>query len=286
MGSCSRRRFTAMTGSALLMPPTLLTACSVTPATLKLIIEAAELVFAIWVAVDSRGGTVHWSDEATQALNELVDRTIGMSDELKPLGISINNTKSNLGISDAEKTMKARMQVFVGNVPLFEQYQSLKDPNPKKAGLESFAHELEQDVFMCCGLGPAAYQTTYTSTVIVRAMYKYLGRTPDEQRPFFERVNKYFASWVSQTVDGSPAKLLEQEERRLKELNDQLANSDKHTTDWVLEKLYRHNGSERDRLAINKDQLGQVMSQLNNYEESLVDVINGGRLKNPKSRHS
>jgi hypothetical protein len=285
MGSCSRRRFTAMTGSTLLMPTALLTACSVSPATLHLIIQATELVFTIWNAVDVRGGPVHWSDEATQALNQLVDRTVGMSDELKPLGITIN-TKSSLGISDAEKTMKARMQVFVANVPLFEQYQSLKDPNPKKAGLESLAHEVEQDVFMCCGLGPAAYQTTYTATVIVRAMYKYLGRTPDEQRPFFERVNKYFASWVSQTVDDSPAKLLDQEERRLKELNDQLAKSDKQTTDWLWEKLYRHSGRERDRLTINKDQLGQVMSQLNNYEESLADVINGGRLKNPKSHHS
>jgi hypothetical protein len=279
MRTYSRREFTAATSSAALMSPVLLTACVPNPAELKLILEALEFVFTVWTAVDSRG-SVGWNDEATKAVNQVLDTSVGMTDELKQLDIPIS-TQSTLGISDAEKTLKGRMEVFAGPIlPLLKEYQSLDNSNPKKAGVEGFTHDLEQDVFMCCRLGPAAYQTTYTATIVVRAVYKYLGSTPDEQKPFFERVNRYFSSWVNESVADSPAKLLKEEESKLVDLDRQLSEANKST--W--EKLAGSKGRERDRRRNNKTQLGQVLSQLNNYQESLADVIKGGRLKNPKAR--
>jgi hypothetical protein len=285
MRAYTRRGFTAATSSAVLMSPVLLTACVPSLAELKLVLEATEFVFTVWTAVDSRG-SVRWNDEATKAVNQVLDTSVGMTDELKQLNIPIS-TESKLGISDAEKTLKGRMDVFAGPIlPLLKEYQSLDNSNPKKGGVEGFTHDLEQDVFMCCRLGPAAYQTTYTATMVVRAVYKYLGRTPDEQKPFFERVNRYFSSWVNGPADDSPAVLLKKEESKLDELNRQLTENDRSTAGWMWEKLYSHKGRERDRRDNDRTQLVQVLSQLNNYQESLVDVINGGRLKNPKSRHS
>jgi hypothetical protein len=281
MRTYSRREFTAATSSAVLMSPVLLTACVPSLAVLKLVLEATEFVFAVWTAVDSRG-SVKWNDEATAAVNKVLDTSVGMTDELKQLNIPIS-TESKLGISDAEKILKARMDVFAGPIlPLLKEYQSLDNSNPKKGGVEGFTHDLEQDVFMCCRLGPAAYQTTYTATMVVRAVYKYLGRTPDEQKPFFERVNRYFSAWVNDKVDDSPADLLKREESKLDQLDQQLSEANKSR--W--EKLVGSKGRERDRRDNNKKQLAQVLSQLINYQESVVDVINGGRLKNPKSRHS
>ncbi|MGA8610355.1 MAG: hypothetical protein WB760_01305 [Xanthobacteraceae bacterium] len=283
MRAYTRRGFTAATSSAVLMSPVLLTSCAPNPAELKLILEALEFVFTVWTEVDSRGA-VRWTDEATKAVNHVLDTSVGMTDELKQLNIPIS-TKSKQGISDAEEILKHRMEVFAGPIlPLLKEYQTLNDPKdtPKKSGVEDFTHNLEQDVYMCCGLGPAAYQTTYTATMVVRAVYKYLGRTPDEQKPFFERVNRYFSSWVNDKVDDSPADLLKREESKLDQLDQQLSEANKSR--W--EKLVGSKGRERDWHLNNKTQLAQVLAQLNNYQESLVDVINGRRLKNPKSRHS
>jgi hypothetical protein len=280
MRTYSRRGFTAATSSAVLMSPVLLTACVPNLAEIKLVLEATEFVFTVWTAVDSRG-SVAWNEDATKAVNKVLDTSVGMTDELKQLNIPIS-TGTNINISDAERSLRGRMDAFAGPIlPLLKEYQSLENTNPKKGGVEVFTHELETDVFKCCGIGPAAYQTTFTAIVVVRAVYKYLGRTPDEQKPFFERVNRYFNAWVNDKVDDSPAALLKREESEFADLERQLSE---HESIW--EKLVGSKGRERDRHKNNKMQLAQVLSQLNNYQESLADVIKGGRLKNPKSRHS
>ena len=262
MRTYSRRGFTAATSSAVLMSPVLLTAC--VPIWRKLNSFSKPLSLCSLCGPQSiLRGSVAWNEDATKAVNKVLDTSVGMTDELKQLNIPIS-TGTNINISDAERSLRGRMDAFAGPIlPLLKEYQSLENTNPKKGGVEVFTHELETDVFKCCGIGPAAYQTTFTAIVVVRAVYKYLGRTPDEQKPFFERVNRYFNAWVNDKVDDSPAALLKREESEFADLERQLSE---HESIW--EKLVGSKGRERDRHKNNKMQLAQVLSQLNNYQES------------------
>jgi hypothetical protein len=241
---------------------------------IPLIIDAIELIIQLTEHVD-RHETVRWSDDATADLDKLMLMSVGITDELKQLNILLSK-KPKVDFADfVEKSLKARIDQFETYQSRLRTYGSV--PGPEQSSLQTFAKDFDYEVYRSCEYGPAAYETTYAATIVARALYKYIGRSPDEQKVFFEKVDSYFKSWLDQSKDDSPAKFKNDEEKQIKDLNDQLAEIKKSTFRSFLDKYYQTE-AERDRHANIKKQLDDVVSQMKRYHDSLLGVIGGGQL--------
>jgi hypothetical protein len=179
---------------------------------IPLIIDAIEFIISLTEHVD-RHEPVRWNKDATADLDKLMLMSVGITDELKQLNIVLSK-KPKVDFSDfIEKSLKTRIDQFETYQCRLEIYRSL--PGPEQGSLQSFAKDFDYEVYRSCEYGPAAYETTYTATIVARALYKYIGRSPDEKKVFFDKIDRYFGSWLDESKDDSPARLKNDEERQI-----------------------------------------------------------------------
>jgi hypothetical protein len=202
--------------------------------------------------------------------------SVDITDELKQLNISLSKKPKDNFSDFVEKNLKARISQFESYRSRLEKYNTLD--KPQQTSFQQFSLDLDHDVFLSCEYGAAAYETTYTATIVVRALYKYLGRSQDDQKPFFEKIDDCYKSWLDATKDNSPAKLENDEGKRVDDLAKQLSDIEKSNTFRRWMELYYQTQSDYERHVQNKKQLEEVVSQLDRYHGSLLDVIKGGRL--------
>jgi hypothetical protein len=267
----SPHRLTAVTIPAL-MSLTILLAPSPAPGQHVIgIMRALVLLANVTGAIDTFK-SVMWTNDTTKDLDQLLDMSVSISDELKKLNIALS-TEPKAGFPEfVEKSLKAKIDQFESNQRRLAKYQTLTEA--EQGSLQGLTKDFEFLVFLSCQYGPAAYETTYTATAVVRALYKYIDRPPGDQKVFFGKVDSYFSTWLDQSK-----KLKNDEEQKVKELDNrwsELEKSNLARRKWDTYVTGTHDDLELHNK--NETQLVEVVSQLDRYHQSLLAVIGGGRL--------
>jgi hypothetical protein len=274
---------------------------------LPIIFRALKLIDDLAQVVDGVMAIVKWTKDATNKLDELVNMSVDITDELKQINILLKKS----GFPEfVENDLKADIKHFKINLSELEEYK--KQDRDTHIRIDLLTHQIEHDVLRSLEYGPAAFETTYTAAIVLRALYKYVDMPRDHQNQFFATVADQFGAWLDPSKEDSPAKLQEDEKRKITDIKDKvskildkykapisymgvevrieivgdLANGFKVRKSSKVPDLLTENPTNElkrysdayNKSVANKALLDEVVSQLEQYHQSLLDVAKGGRL--------
>jgi hypothetical protein len=280
---------------------------------------------------------VSWGKGTTEKLDELIGMSVSITGELKQINIAIKEGTTTAFSDFVEHTLKADIRQFEVNMSELENYKNQSDDSRHRIDL--LTHQLEHDVFTSLDYGPATYETTYTGSVVMLALYKYTHIPREHQKESFARVAAQFGTWLEPSQDGSPAELEQNEQKKIEEIKKNISSTietykipvsvpytgvevrieiggdlDKGFTVKKSTKIFgtkppgieMFTESLRNKVQAKLDDLRaeysrrvktemdleSVLSQLELYHTSLLDVARGGRLalrdedeRQPKTHH-
>jgi len=290
---CSRRNFLLTSLAALLpAPPTQAIGLPIIFRALKLIDDLVEAVDGVMVVVK-------WTKDATKKLDDLVNMSVGITDELKQINILLK--KSDFP-DFVENNLNANIRQFKINLTELEDYKNQKPETHTRIAL--LTDHLESNALLSLEYGAAAYETTYTAAIVVRALYKYIDMPHDHQKQFFTTVADRFNAWLDPSKEDTPAALRHKEQVQIERNQKQASDiKDKYKghfeilgdldTDFKINKLSKYYPSvitgdpESELKKLIADYRGhrktiadldEVIAQLEQYHESLIGVAKGRRL--------
>ena len=198
---------------------------------LPVIFRVFKLIYDLVEAIDAIKSVVRWTKDATAKLDELMNASVGVTDELKQLNILLKKSD----FSDfVEKDLKADIRQLKFYRDRLEKYQQLDSAN--QTDILAFTRDLEHNVVKSLEYGLAAYETAYTGTIVVRSLYKYISRPAADQRTFFESIAATYGSWLDPSQSDSPAKLKRDEQGKidsLKEKASKITEDYKHPVPYL-----------------------------------------------------
>jgi len=262
------------------------------------IFEIAKDIGELLEAVDGVAAIVRWTKGASKLLDNLLKKSPDVTDELKRLNIALKNSSFPEFV---ENKLKADLEQYKINLSELQSYQNESDVTRFRIAL--LTDHLESDVLLSLEYGPAAYPTTYTAAIVVRALYKYTGMERDHQRQFFTTVANQFADWLDPSKKGNPSAARCNEVAEVKRNQKQVTDiKDKYKGDYEitgdLDNGFKINRLSKlpdaiigdpdpDSKAVTTEYLGhkkiiadldEHVSRLQQYHQSLVDVAEGGLL--------
>jgi hypothetical protein len=99
--------------------------------------------------------------------------------------------------------LKADIGQFEVNLPELKAYQQQSYDTRHRINI--LISNIERDILTSADYGPAAYQTTFTATVALRAIYKYASVPQEHQNLFFGKIGDKYSAWLKPVGDGYPA---------------------------------------------------------------------------------
>lgn len=246
--------------------------------------------------IDKRG-SVDWDTETTQKLNELINMSASIADELQQIKITIKKELRDAFSDFVENYLKADISQAEDHLPELQTYQQQNRDAHQR--MNSLIDRLESHIDLSLAYGAVAYETTYAAVIVQRALFKYADVDHETQKRFFNRMAANFGDWLAEAkelkhkeevqIGANKQKVSDIKEKYKGGDYEILGDLDKG---FSVKKLYTiphpFGGNPKEELdavqseygkrTITEARLGKVVFQLERCHTSLLEVAKGGRL--------
>ena len=148
--------------------------------------------------IDKRG-SVDWDTETTQKLNELINMSASIADELQQIKITIKKELRDAFSDFVENYLKADISQAEDHLPELQTYQQQNRDAHQR--MNSLIDRLESHIDLSLAYGAVAYETTYAAVIVQRALFKYADVDHETQKRFFNRMAANFGDWLAEAKE-------------------------------------------------------------------------------------